>query len=80
MTFRNPVNGYTREHDHPWLFCLLLGPIYFAALGIWKHAIFYVLAALTCVGWPIALVLYTILADRVVRDHYLSRGWIEVAL
>ena len=36
--FRNPSNGYEENVGQPWLWCLLLGPIYFAANGIWLHA------------------------------------------
>ena len=36
--FRNPSNGYEENVGQAWLWCLLLGPIYFAAKGIWLHA------------------------------------------
>ena len=36
--FRNPSNGYEENVGQTWLWCLLLGPIYFAAKGIWIHA------------------------------------------
>ena len=36
--FRNPSNGYEENVGQAWLWCLLLGPIYFAAKGVWFHA------------------------------------------
>jgi hypothetical protein len=36
--FRNPSNGYQENVGQAWLWCLLLGPIYFAAKGIWPRS------------------------------------------
>jgi hypothetical protein len=75
--YRNPANGDTKTHESPWLWCLLFGGFYFAALGIWKHAVIgLAAAALTC---GLAWLVYPFYARQIVRDHYLSQGWSEVA-
>jgi hypothetical protein len=73
--FRNPANGYEENVGLAWLWCLLLGPIYFAAKGIWFHALIsLLLAILTLVSWLI----YPFFANTIVRRNYLRRGWLPV--
>ena len=48
--FRNPSNGYEENVGEAWLWCLLAGPIYFAAKGIWLHAATSLLLAIGTSG------------------------------
>ena len=49
--FRNPANGYEEKVGEAWLWCLLLGPVYFAAKGIWFHAAASLLLAIATAQW-----------------------------
>jgi len=77
MRFRNPANGYEENANHPGLWCLLFGPVYFAAKGIWSHMVASLLLAVVTGG--ISWLIYPFLARKFVRADYLRRGWIEVA-
>lgn len=72
MRFRNPANGYVEEAHSPWLWALLVAPIYFALRGAWAHAIIGLFT------WPLCGLVYTFLAHGIVRTHYLRRGWEEL--
>ena len=39
IRFGNPANGYEEAVGTPWIWCLLFGCVYFAAKGIWTHAV-----------------------------------------
>jgi hypothetical protein len=53
-----------KHHSVPFLWCLLFGPVYFAAKGVWLHALIALLAALATMGlsWMVYHVLRQ--ADR----------------
>jgi hypothetical protein len=74
--FRNPANGYVEEIGAPWIWCLLFGCIYFAARGIWTHAVAAFLLALFT--WGLSWLIYPFFAREIVEHHYLRRGWIPV--
>ena len=87
MRFRNPANGYVEEISEPKLWTLLFGAWYLMFKGIWMHAIMWmglsILFTLTMgpVGilvWIVFAVVYTCMADSLIRKHYLRRGWMEV--
>jgi hypothetical protein len=72
--FRNPSNGYEENVGQPWVWCLLLGPIYFAAKGIWLHAATALLLAIGTGGF--SWFIYPFFANWIVRKHFLRNGWI----
>ena len=72
--FRNPFNDYEENVGKPWLWCLLLGPIYFAAKGIWGHAVISALMAFVTVF--ISWFINPFFANLIVRKHYLRNGWV----
>jgi len=72
--FRNPSNGYEENVGQPWLWCLLLGPIYFASKGIWFHAATALLLAIVTGG--VSWFIYPFFANWSVRKHYLRNGWV----
>jgi hypothetical protein len=77
MAFRHPTNGYVETCGAPWLFALLFGGFYFLAKGIWAHAAISLILTIPTFGW--AWLIYPFFARGIVRAHYLSRGWTEVA-
>jgi hypothetical protein len=72
--FRNPSNGYEENVGQAWLWCLLLGPVYFAAKGIWFHAAASLLLAIGTGG--ISWFIYPFFANWSVRKHYFRNGWV----
>ena len=76
MHFRNPANGYEETLNVPFLWALLFGFLYFAAKGVWTHAVVsFLLAFITCgFSWLI----YPFFARKVVRANYLRKGWVLV--
>ena len=74
--FLNPSNGYEENVGQAWLWCLLFGPIYFAAKNIWLHAATSLLLAIGTGG--ISLFIYPFFANAIVRKHYLRNGWVPV--
>ena len=60
----------------PELWCLLFGCIYFAAKGIWTHAVAAFLLAIFTLG--LSWLIYPLFARQIVRTHYLRRGWQQV--
>ena len=73
QVFRNPENGYQVTRSHPGLGTLCFGSLYFAALGIWTHALVSLVAAILTFG--ISWVIYPLFAKGILEDHYLSKGW-----
>jgi len=76
--FQNPKNGYVEKAytSVSWLWLLLFGVFYFALKGIWGHAIIsFVLAFLT---GGISWLIYPFFTYRIVRKHFLRKGWIPV--
>jgi len=72
--FRIPSNGYEENVGEAWLWCLLSGPIYFAAKGICFHAATSLLLAIGTGG--ISWFIYPFFANWSVRKHYLRNGWV----
>jgi len=85
MLFKNTQNGFMKDSPCPWLWTFLFGFFYFLYKGIWLHAaIMLVVAILAYVtdNTIISIVLligYTCVANKIVRHHYLSNGWVEVS-
>lgn len=71
--FRNPVNGHTEDIGGCWAWVLLLGCIYFAAKGVWTHAVAALLAAIVTGG--LSWLVYPFFAKGIMRTHYLRKGW-----
>lgn len=75
--FRNPANGHTEDIGGCWAWVLLLGCIYFAAKGVWTHAVAALLAAIVTGG--LSWLVYPFFAARIMRTHYLRKGWVAAA-
>jgi hypothetical protein len=73
LQFQNPENGFIEEVSNAPLWVLLLGCFYFAAKGVWTHAVAGFLAALCTCG--ISWLVYPFFADQIMRTHYLRKGW-----
>lgn len=76
MKFRNPANGYEEEVGPAGLWCLLFGFIYFAAKGVWTHAIASLVLAFCTAG--ASWLVYPFFAREAVEKNYLRKGWIPV--
>ena len=74
LQFQNPENGFVEEVSNAPLWVLLFGCFYFAAKGVWTHAVAGFLAALCTCG--ISWLVYPFFADQVMRTHYLRKGWV----
>ena len=72
----HPMNGHTIKVGWARLWVFLFGALYFAARGMWRHAILLFLLFIPTLG--IAWVYYIITAPKHVRGHYLERGWAVV--
>jgi hypothetical protein len=86
-TFKNPANNYTEEVNSTVAFlgALLLGPIYFAARGIWSVALFLfalnVISFLVLPFFLIAIPMHlgmAIGAASMIKSKYLRQGWINI--
>lgn len=75
MTFAHPMNGHTVRVRAPRLYTFLFGPLYFAAHGVWAHALISAVAAILTAG--AAWLIYPWFARGVMRRAYLARGWQE---
>jgi len=89
MKFRNAQNGFTVTKNAPGVYTLIFGAFYFLASGIFIHFFVMILAALACVallGAPGTLLVillhlgYAVAASSIVREHYLSRGWMDAEI
>lgn len=83
--FRNPTNGYVTKAtgELPWLWQLLLGPIYLGFKGLWGHAFLLLVLALLGIGTAgLTLVLswlvYPFMVGGLIRKRYLEQGWSPV--
>lgn len=85
MQFRNPSNGYV-ETGTTWisgLWVFLFAPLYYAAKGIWTHALVSLVLGLIGMVWTFGILtfltalVYAFLNGGLVRAHYLRRGWVE---
>ncbi|MGR4000648.1 MAG: hypothetical protein OD811_02495 [Alphaproteobacteria bacterium] len=79
------VDSGGTEHNFsvPWLWVLLLAPLYFAYKRVWLHALIsLVLNALIglALGWVtfgLANIPYAFFAGKIIRKHYGKQGWSE---
>lgn len=86
MRFRNPQNGYEEKATTgwSWLWAFLWPPLYYAAKGIWTHAVVSFLLAWVLGGFSYGAaaffvgIAYAIMNRGIVRAHYLKKGWLEV--
>ena len=78
MKFKNPVNNYLEDvsGSFSWLWVFLLGPIYWAVKGIWRHAVVHLILALVTFG--IVHLIYPFFTYAILRKHYNSIGWKEI--
>lgn len=79
VEFENPENGYREKAGGKlsWLWVFLLGPIYWAVKGIWRHAV--VNLALAFLNWGLCQFVYVFFTYSILRKHYLKMGWKEVS-
>ena len=75
MRFKNPSNGYIETVSCPWLWALLFGPIYFAVKGVWTHFVAGIMLGMFTFG--VSWFFYPFFAGGIIRNHYLSKGWLE---
>lgn len=87
MEFKNPTNGHTEEKSAPWFWTLLFGGIYLVVNGAWAPALIWLLIGgvlYGAMGAPATLlmfvvgIVYATLANGIIRNTYLRKGWIEV--
>lgn len=76
--FANPHNGYVEKSfsSASWLWVLLIGPLYWVARGVWRHAVLhFVLISMT---FGLVNLVYPFFAYRILDSHYRKSGWKEV--
>ncbi|HCR13018.1 hypothetical protein [Solidesulfovibrio sp.] len=73
QAFVDPASGRVVRFEYAWLWTLLFGPLYFAWRGAWLHAAICLAAAVATVG--LSWLVYPFLAARLLRRHYLCRGF-----
>jgi|TARA_B110000259_G_C13920801_1_gene364722 hypothetical protein len=56
---------------------LILGPIFFAARGVWIHSLLSLILSLVTFG--ISWLIYPFMANNILRSHYVNNGWIEIS-
>ena len=78
MLFKNPSNNYVEKvsSKFSWLWCFLLGPIYWIYKGIWRHAIIHFILAIITAG-GVSLV-YPFFTYKIIRNHFNKIGWVKV--
>ena len=87
MEFRNSENDTveTATTNVSWLWAFLWPPLYYAVKGVWTHAIASFLLAWGVGALTFGLatfvigIIYAIMNKNIVRNHYLGKGWSEVA-
>ena len=77
MVFVHPEGRCQMPVTHPFLWAMLLGPLYFAAHGAWVHAV--LAAVLVVPTGGVSWLLYPFLAGAILRHRYRRSGWIEIA-
>ncbi len=76
LRFQNPQNGYVEVLGTPWVWALLFGVFYFAAKGVWAHAVIGIVAGFITYG--VSWIIYPFFAESIMRTYYLRRGWQEL--
>lgn len=76
--FKHPLNGHVESaySGLSWLWVLLLGPVYWAIRGVWRHAILHFVLAIVTL-WLVSVV-YAFLTRGILITHYRRSGWKEV--
>lgn len=75
--FINPQNHHQEDVGIAWLWALLFGPIYFAYKRCYGHALISLVLASISMG--LSSVIYAFFAHNIVRNNYLTKGWIEAS-
>lgn len=73
VIFRHPKTHQVIDITQSPSWVLLLGFFYFAAKGIWTHAVISALLAIGTAG--ISWLVYPFFAKKIVRNHLLITGW-----
>lgn len=76
MRFRNTHNDFIEETNHPFLWCLLFGFIYFAVKGVLTHALVSLALAIITLG--VSWFVYPFFAKGIIEKNYLRNGWIPI--
>ncbi len=85
MKFKDPETGSIVETNDCFWWSLLAGPIYFIYKRVWLHVflsfatVLAGIAFLGLIGLISSLLGYAYLAEKIVRNNYLKKGWEEVA-
>ena len=76
--FANPYNGYVEKSfsSTSWLWVLLIGPLYWVARGVWRHALLHFV--LIGMSFGLASLIYPFFTYRILDLHYRKSGWKEV--
>jgi len=74
--YKNPSNGYEETITDAGLLCLLFGPLYFAAKGVWTQAVVSLILAIVTFG--LSWIVYPFLARGIVEKNYLRKGWVAI--
>jgi len=77
MKFKNKDNGYIEETLLTFLWVLLFGVFYFLYKKIWNH--FFISLGLALITAGFSWLIYPFFGKRIVRQHYLRNGWVEVS-
>lgn len=74
--FENKQNSYRMEVGRSWLWCLLVGPLYFVYHKAWKYAIIFavIMGPLLFIPWLV----FPFLAKKLISKSYLENGWEEI--
>lgn len=75
MKFTRPSNGFTVRIEAPRFFTFLFGPLYFAAHGIWSHAVVSFVAAVFTFG--LSWLVYPWFAPSILERAYLGNDWVS---
>tara|TARA_B100001057_G_scaffold404253_1_gene416787 strand:+ start:489 stop:728 length:240 start_codon:yes stop_codon:yes gene_type:complete len=78
VKFKNSKNDFTENASSSlsWLWVFLFGPLYWAAKGIWRHAVVNLFLAIITFG--ICQFIYPFFTYSIIRKHFLKIGWKEV--
>lgn len=76
MRYKHPTSDYTETTKFAFLWCLLIGSLYFILKESYKHAaISFILAVVTSgVSW----IIYPFFAKGIMHTHYMRKGYTEV--
>lgn len=77
MTFKNPANDYEVEVNNlAILWAILFGPLYFIVHSVWSH--FFISLVLAVLTMGLSVPFYALAAPQIVRNKYMSNGWVAV--